>query len=145
MARALEAALLALRRTPASAAALAAVRQACAAREGAGEGLGLALDRARAHHATAGNWELVVALCDAELAGAPDASRRGEVLLAAAEVLEDELLDEVRALACFEEAAALRPDDDRLGRTIARIRLVRGSWERVAEKYVEGGRGRCRP
>ncbi|MBK6848155.1 MAG: tetratricopeptide repeat protein [Proteobacteria bacterium] len=137
MTRALEAALLALRRAPTSAAALAAVREACAASAGAGEGFRLALDRARAHHAAAEQWELVVALCDAELAVNSDGSRRAELLLAAGQVLEDELLDEARALSCFDEAAALRPDDAKLRAKIARIRLVRGSWERVAEKYVE--------
>lgn len=137
MTRALEAALLALRRAPGSPAALDAVRQACRASPASTEGLRAALDRARADHAALEDWALVVALYEAELALTTDAGRRVELLLAAAQLLEDELLEETRALAYYDEAAALRPDDAPLRARIERVRLVRDNAPRVADKLAE--------
>lgn len=96
-----------------------------------------ALSRSVQHHREHGNWETVVQLIDLQLPLLGDPQRQAELLALKGHVCEYELLDETSAIAAFERAIALRPEDEATRETLEHITLLRENWERVAQKYVE--------
>ncbi|MBI5479943.1 MAG: hypothetical protein HY906_13845, partial [Deltaproteobacteria bacterium] len=103
--------------------------------------LSRALEDARRIHRERGNFDLIVALLDVELALTPDGSRRADLLYERGRILADELLREEDAVAAFNEVLRLRPDDAGASESLAHFALVRDNWEKIVKKYLEEARG----
>jgi hypothetical protein len=87
-----------------------------------------------------GRPDVVLALLDLELRAVPQGaetkSRRADLLLEKAQLLEDELLDEPAAVSALNEVLSLRDDETAL-ELLEQIEMVRANWQKVVAKYVE--------
>ena len=116
--------------------ALASVQSLLAGEDPSEDNLYLLIEQVGLHQ-EAGNWDNAVALLDLALPLVEDEDERAELLLNKGRILEDELLEEEQALACFKEVLEIRPHDEGTEETVEEIELFRENWEKVANKYIE--------
>ncbi|MBK9031624.1 MAG: tetratricopeptide repeat protein [Myxococcales bacterium] len=83
-----------------------------------------------------GRPDVALRLVDAELGGVAD-GRRADLLIAKAEILDEDLLDEAGASACYQAALAARPDDAIAAEALESLRLARDNWKKFAAKYID--------
>jgi tetratricopeptide (TPR) repeat protein len=126
-----------IRRSPGSATALQSLAQLIGALEQLSPSLQERLDEIRSQLSTQERWETVVALIDLELDRTDERLRRATLLEQKGKVLQEEMLEEERALTAFEEALELVPENRQLSEALEHITLVRDNWRQIAERYVE--------
>ena len=95
-----------------------------------------ALAHTRKRFRDRGRPDVALALVDAELGGSRGA-RRVELLIAKAEILDEDLLDEGGATACYQAALAERPGDADAADALATLALARDNWKKFAAKYID--------
>lgn len=99
------------------------------------------LEAARREHEARREWQAVANLLEYEISligGSPqEAVRQAEL----ARVLEDELLDDVRAMAAYKRLLELRPDDPTATEAIERGNDIREAWTALSDSKIEEARG----
>ncbi len=83
-----------------------------------------------------GRPDVALRLFDAELAGTTG-PRVADLLIAKAELLDEDLLDPRAAEACYQAALAVRPDAVAATEALESIALARDNWQKFAAKYVD--------
>ena len=108
-----------------------------------------ALGDARARLLTAGQVDAVVRLFDLELDALAQrtdgAARRAELLADKALLLQDELGDAAGAMACLDDALALRPGDELASEARRDLVEQAANWQKLASKYAQEGAARPPP
>ena len=132
----IKSALSTLLNRPSDPEALASVQSLLSAQDPSEDNLYLLIEQVGMHQEQ-GNWDNALALLELALPLVEDEDERAELLLTKARILEDELLEEEQALACFKEVLKIRPHDEGTAETVEEIELFRENWEKVAAKYVE--------
>jgi len=96
------------------------------------------LEAARRAHQARAEWDTAARLLriEAELSRG-NRDREAELRLELARVLSEEVLDEHGAIAAYEAVLEIRPDDGFALGALERIREIRGSWQRIVEKFSE--------
>jgi tetratricopeptide (TPR) repeat protein len=95
-----------------------------------------ALTHTRKRFRDRGRPDVALRLIDAALAGAATGDK-AELWLAKAEILDEDLLDEGGATACYQAALAERPDDAVAAEALESLKLARDNWKKFAAKYVD--------
>jgi tetratricopeptide (TPR) repeat protein len=85
--------------------------------------------------------DVVARLYDVEVGAIAEPARKADLLLEKGTLLEDELLDERAAVACFREVLSLRPGDETATETLQQIEEERDNWEKFAGKYLDEASG----
>src|SRR5215207_4872314 len=93
-----------------------------------------ALADARKNLRERGRLDLVARLYDVELGAIAEPERKADLLLEKGSLLEDELLDEEAAVACFRQVPSLRPGDATATENLESIEEERDNWEKFAGK-----------
>jgi tetratricopeptide (TPR) repeat protein len=83
-----------------------------------------------------GRPDVALKLFDAELAGTTG-PRVADLLIAKAELLDEDLLDPRAAEACYQAALSVRPDAAAATEALESIALARDNWQKFAAKYVD--------
>ncbi|MDY0000848.1 MAG: tetratricopeptide repeat protein, partial [Polyangia bacterium] len=102
-------------------------------RPGLARGLAAAAERITA----AGHAETSLLLLDLEEQVITEDDARAELLYRRGRLLEEELLDESGAIACYQRILALRPEDGGAEERMSHIGLVRENWEKIVQKYLD--------
>ena len=99
------------------------------------------LAAARKEHETRREWHAVATLLEYEIAqiqGSPQEAQRQAEL---ARVLEDELLEDERAITAYRRLLDLRPDDPTATEAIERAEDLRDAWPTLCETKLEEAAG----
>ncbi len=107
-----------------------------AAQAGLDAAAGAALAHTRKRFRDRGRPDVALRLLDAELGGTAD-GRKADLWLAKAEILDEDLLDEGGATACYQAALAERPGDAAAAEALESLKLARDNWKKFAAKYVD--------
>ena len=99
------------------------------------------LGAARREHETRREWSAVANLLEYEIAQCQGSSKEVARLAELARVLEDELLDDKRAVDVYKRWLDLRPDDPTATEAMARVEDQRAVWEELAERKLEEAKG----
>lgn len=103
-------------------------------------------DRAALARAVAASWERIasaghaqtgLALSELEEQLMDDEDSMAEALYRRGRLLEDELLDESGAIACYQRILQLRPGDSGAQERMSHINLVRENWKKIVQKYLD--------
>ncbi len=135
--------LAALQEDPDNTTRLAELRDALASGDAArvGDDAVHLVDLARQQHEARSEYVavagLLLARAGARGAAEADPDSRAAMLVAAAKLTSEELLDDAAARALYEEALALRPGDDAIKAAIAGIDEAGANWKDFAKRFVD--------
>ena len=132
----IKSALSTLLNRPSDPEALALVQSLLKAADPSEDNLYLLIEQVGMHQEQE-HWDNAVVLLDLALPLVEDEDERAELLLTKGRILEEELLEEELALACFKEVLEIRPHDEGTAETVEEIELFRENWEKVAQKYID--------
>jgi tetratricopeptide (TPR) repeat protein len=104
------------------------------------EELGKLLEAARRAHEGRRETEAVARLLRIEAAAAKGTAREAELVGELARVLDEDLLDDTRAKAAYEQLLALRPGDAHAAEAIERAGAKRTKWRDLVDRYVQEAR-----
>ncbi|MEN9578671.1 MAG: hypothetical protein RJA70_1680, partial [Pseudomonadota bacterium] len=93
------------------------------------------LAAARRAHADRGEWDAVAALLPLEMARHNDVQERVGLLMELARVQQEELLDESKALATFQQVLEIAPDDELTQAAVAESQEREKRWQEAAQAY----------
>ena len=93
------------------------------------------LDNSAERMAASGEAEAALALLELVERFANTDDERADLLYRKGRLLEEDLLDEERAIGCYERLLELRPDDSGAEERMSHINLVRENWEKIVQKY----------
>lgn len=89
----------------------------------------------------AGQYEAVCKVIDLELALVNDRGLEVELLKKQGDIYEEELFDQKSALALYQKALALLPDDEELEMKIEAVTAERENWKQIVDKFIEQAEG----
>ncbi|MGD0674749.1 MAG: tetratricopeptide repeat protein [Polyangiaceae bacterium] len=95
------------------------------------------LEAARRAHEGRREYDAVARLLGIEVDAVSGSSREIELLIELARVLDEELLDDERALAVYERLLALRPDEIDASDAKERSAAKRAKWRELVERYEQ--------
>jgi len=93
------------------------------------------LDSSSERMAASGEAEAALALLELVERFAKTDDERADLLYRKGRLLEEDLLDEEKAIGCYERLLELRPDDSGAEERMSHINLVRENWEKIVQKY----------
>lgn len=93
------------------------------------------LDSSAERMAASGEAEAALVLLELVERFATADDERADLLYRKGRLLEEDLLDEDKAIACYERLLELRPDDSGAEERMSHINLVRENWEKIVQKY----------
>ncbi len=99
-----------------------------------------ALEAARSLHKERGNFDLFVTLSELSLQLEKDSAARAALLIEEGRVLNEELLDDKRALAVYERAQkekAGKEVAEAAEEALSHMALVRDNWKKIVKKYLD--------
>ncbi len=93
------------------------------------------LDGSAERMIASGEAEAALALLELVEGFATTDDERADLLYRKGRLLEEDLLDEEKAITCYEKLLELRPDDSGAEERMSHISLVRENWEKIVQKY----------
>ncbi|HLK35203.1 MAG TPA: tetratricopeptide repeat protein, partial [Polyangiaceae bacterium] len=99
------------------------------------------LEAARHAHEGRREHEAVSRLLEVEVAAARGTPREADLLAELARVFDEELLDDDRARAAYENLLVIRPDKSDAAEAVERSNAKRAKWQELVERYVQEAQG----